>query len=73
MNLHGYLAKNKIAYESEEAKEFARTFFMMLNYYSIEKSMEIAKEKAKHLKTSINLIMRMGHTLKSMKRQITAQ
>ena len=46
---------------------------MMLNYYSIEKSMEIAKEKAKHLKTSINLIMRMAHTLKSMKRLIIAQ
>ena len=43
MNLHGYLAKNKIAYESEEAKDFARTFFMMMNYYSIEKSMDIAK------------------------------
>ncbi|AAT70128.1 MULTISPECIES: class 1b ribonucleoside-diphosphate reductase subunit alpha [Bacillus cereus group] len=50
MNLHGYLAKNKIAYESEEAKEFARTFFMMLNYYSIEKSMEIAKEKGETFK-----------------------
>ncbi len=23
MNLHGYLAKNKIGYESEEAKDFA--------------------------------------------------
>lgn len=45
MNLHGFLTKNKIAYESEEAKDFARTFFMMLNYYSIEKSMEIAKER----------------------------
>lgn len=45
MNLHGYLSKNKIAYESAEAKEFVRTFFMMLNYYSIEKSMELAKEK----------------------------
>jgi len=44
MNLNGYLAKNKIAYESEEAKDFARTFFMMMNYYSLEKSMEIAKE-----------------------------
>lgn len=43
MNLHGYLAKNKIAYESREAKDFARTFFMMMNYYSLEKSMEIAK------------------------------
>ena len=45
MNLHGYLAKNKIGYESEEAKEFAATFFMMLNYYSLERSMEIALER----------------------------
>ncbi|MDQ0088732.1 ribonucleoside-diphosphate reductase alpha chain [Paenibacillus anaericanus] len=44
MNLHGYLAKNKISYESVEAKDFARTFFMMMNYHSLEKSMEIAKE-----------------------------
>ncbi|MGQ3478822.1 class 1b ribonucleoside-diphosphate reductase subunit alpha [Paenibacillus sp. TY11] len=43
MNLHGYLAKNKIAYESNEAKDFVRTFFMTMNYHSIEKSMEIAK------------------------------
>ena len=45
MNLHGYLAKNKIAYESDEAKDFVRTFFMMMNYYSLEASMEIAKER----------------------------
>ncbi|MCU7556287.1 class 1b ribonucleoside-diphosphate reductase subunit alpha [Macrococcus capreoli] len=45
MNLHGYLAKNKIGYESEEAKEFAATFFMMMNYYSIERSMQIAVER----------------------------
>lgn len=45
MNLHGYLAKNKIGYESEEAKEFAATFFMMMNYYSIERSMQIAIER----------------------------
>ncbi|MUT66272.1 class 1b ribonucleoside-diphosphate reductase subunit alpha [Paenibacillus sp. NEAU-GSW1] len=45
MNLNGYLAKNKIAYESEEAKDFASTFFMMMNFYSIEQSMEIAKER----------------------------
>jgi len=45
MNLHGYLAKNKIAYESKEAKDFARTFFMMMNFYSLEKSMLIAKER----------------------------
>jgi ribonucleoside-diphosphate reductase, alpha subunit len=45
MNLNGYLAKNKIAYESEEAKDFARTFFMMMNFYSLEMSAEIAKAK----------------------------
>ncbi|MCY7676519.1 class 1b ribonucleoside-diphosphate reductase subunit alpha [Bacillus safensis] len=45
MNLHGYLAQNQIAYESEEARDFANTFFMMVNYYSIKRSSEIAKEK----------------------------
>ena len=45
MNLHGYFAKNIIAYESEYAKEFANQFFMMVNYYSIKRSMEIAMAK----------------------------
>ncbi|MCU5076985.1 class 1b ribonucleoside-diphosphate reductase subunit alpha [Bacillus cereus] len=45
MNLHGFLAKNFIPYESEDAKDFARVFFAMLNYHSIEKSSEIAKER----------------------------
>ena len=45
MNLNGYLAKNKIAYESEEAKDFANVFFMMMNYYTLERSMQIAKER----------------------------
>lgn len=45
LNLHGYLAKNQIAYESEEARDFVNVFFMMMNYYSIQRSMEIAKER----------------------------
>ncbi|WP_380572214.1 ribonucleoside-diphosphate reductase subunit alpha, partial (plasmid) [Staphylococcus hyicus] len=45
MNLHGFLAKNQINYESEEAKDFANVFFMMMNFYSLERSMEIAKER----------------------------
>jgi ribonucleoside-diphosphate reductase alpha chain len=45
MNLHGFLAKHRIAYESREAMDFARTFFMMMNYYSLEKSAEIAQER----------------------------
>lgn len=50
MNLHGFLAKNKIMYESEEAREFADIFFMLVNYYSIEKSMLIAKERGQKFK-----------------------
>ncbi len=45
MNLHGYLAKNRIGYETEMALEFVDTFFMMVNFYSIKASMNIAKEK----------------------------
>ena len=44
MNLHGYLAKNKIPYESKEALEFVDIFFAAVNYYSILESMKIAKE-----------------------------
>ncbi|WP_017547855.1 class 1b ribonucleoside-diphosphate reductase subunit alpha [Salinicoccus carnicancri] len=50
MNLHGYLAKNKINYESREARDFANVFFMLLNYYSLEKSMMIAKERGRTFK-----------------------
>lgn len=47
MNLHGFLAKNSIFYESDEARDFVRTFFMMVNYFSIKRSMMIAKERNK--------------------------
>lgn len=50
MNLNGYLAKNQIAYESAEARDFARTFFSLVNFYSIEKSMLIAKERGETFK-----------------------
>lgn len=45
MNLNGYFAKNFIAYESEEAKDFSNVFFMMMNYYTLERSMLIAKKR----------------------------
>lgn len=45
MNLHGFFAKNFIAYESTEALDFCNVFFMMMNFYSIERSMEIARER----------------------------
>lgn len=50
MNLHGFFAKNYIMYESREALDFCNVFFMMVNYYSLERSMEIAKEKKETFK-----------------------
>ncbi|KRT88706.1 ribonucleotide-diphosphate reductase subunit alpha [Bacillus paralicheniformis] len=44
MNLHGYLAQNGIAYESEEARDFANVFFALVNYWSLVRSMELARE-----------------------------
>lgn len=45
MNLHGFFAKNFIAYESTEALDFCNVFFMMMNFYSLQRSMEIARDK----------------------------
>lgn len=50
MNLHGYFVKNLIAYESREALDFCNVFFMMMNFYSIERSMEIAKARGETFK-----------------------
>lgn len=44
MNLHGYFAKNKISYESPQAKEFVDCLFMTINYYSLVASNQIAIE-----------------------------
>ena len=45
MNLHGFFAKNFIAYESKEALDFCNVFFMMMNFYSLQRSMEIARDR----------------------------
>ncbi len=45
MNLHGFFAKNFIAYESTEALDFCNVFFMMMNFYSLQRSMEIARDR----------------------------
>ncbi|BDV03009.1 class 1b ribonucleoside-diphosphate reductase subunit alpha [Candidatus Hepatoplasma crinochetorum] len=50
LNLHGYLAKNRIRYEAREAREFASVFFSAVNFYSIKKSMEIAIREKKQFK-----------------------
>ena len=45
MGLHGYLAKNHIEYGSKEAIDFTSVYFMLLNYWTLKASNEIAKER----------------------------
>ena len=44
LNLHGYLAKNKIMYGSPESIEFTGVYFQLLNYWTLYASNLIAKE-----------------------------
>lgn len=45
MNLHGYFAKNKIHYGSPESIEVTDVYFMLLNYWTLVESNNIAKER----------------------------
>ena len=45
MNLHGYLAKEKIHYGSPEALDFTNMYFYCVNYHAIAASNKIAKER----------------------------
>lgn len=46
MNLHGYLASKGILYGSPAAIEFTDALFRMLNYYTLQASTKIARERA---------------------------
>lgn len=45
MGLHGYLAKNHIYYGSPDAIQFTSVYFMLLNYWTLKTSNQIAKER----------------------------
>lgn len=45
MNLHGYLAKERIHYGSKEGLDFTNMFFYCVNFYSLQASSKIAEEK----------------------------
>ncbi|MGY3750398.1 class 1b ribonucleoside-diphosphate reductase subunit alpha [Vagococcus acidifermentans] len=44
MGLHTYFAKNQMAYGSPESIDFTNTYFMLLNYWTLVESHQIAKE-----------------------------
>ncbi|MGX7350574.1 ribonucleoside-diphosphate reductase, class 1b, alpha subunit [Enterococcus canis] len=45
MGLHTYLAKNHMMYGSEESIDFTNIYFMLLNYWTLVASNQIAKER----------------------------
>ena len=44
MNLHGFLAQNKIHYGSGESIEFVHAYFSLVRYHALKRSCELAKE-----------------------------
>lgn len=45
MNLHGLFAKNEIVYGSEESLDLSNVLGALIRFYSLERSMQIAKER----------------------------
>lgn len=45
MGLHSYFAKNQMIYGSEESLDFTNVYFMLLNYWTLVASNQIAKER----------------------------
>ena len=50
MNLHGYLARERIFYGSEEGIDFTNIYFYTVCYHAIRASNKIAIERGKHFK-----------------------
>ena len=45
MGLHSYFAKNQMEYGSPESLDFTNVYFMLLNYWTLVESNQLAKEK----------------------------
>ena len=45
MGLHSYLAKHHIEYGSPESVEFTNIYFMLMNYWTLVESNNIARER----------------------------
>jgi ribonucleoside-diphosphate reductase alpha chain len=45
MGLHAYFAKNHMEYGSKEAVDFTNIYFLLLNYWTLKASNEIARER----------------------------
>ena len=50
MNLHGYLARERILYGSEEGIDFTNIYFYTVLYHALRASNRIAIERGSHFK-----------------------
>lgn len=50
MNLHGYLAREGIAYGSPEALDFTNLYFYTITWHAVHTSMRLARERGKNLR-----------------------
>ncbi|CAM3231157.1 class 1b ribonucleoside-diphosphate reductase subunit alpha [Prescottella defluvii] len=50
MNLHGYLARERIHYGSDEGIDFTNIYFYTVVFHAVRASNEIAKERGTHFK-----------------------
>lgn len=57
MNLHGYLARERLFYGSEEALDFTNIYFYTVAYHAIRASNQLAIERPAISKASMNQIM----------------
>jgi ribonucleoside-diphosphate reductase alpha chain len=48
MNLHGYLAREGIAYGSPEGLDFTNFYFYTVTWHALHTSMQIARERGEH-------------------------
>ncbi|CNI19689.1 ribonucleotide-diphosphate reductase subunit alpha [Yersinia aldovae] len=61
MNLHGYLARERIFYGSEEALDFTNIYFYSVVYHAIRASNQLAIERGSHFKGFDQSTYASGH------------
>ncbi|CNH49238.1 ribonucleotide-diphosphate reductase subunit alpha [Yersinia kristensenii] len=61
MNLHGYLARERIFYGSEEALDFTNIYFYTVAYHAIRASNQLAIERGSHFKGFDQSAYASGH------------
>ena len=68
MNLHGYLARERIFYGSEEGIDFTNIYFYTVLYHALRASNRIAIERGTHFQGLRELEVRVGGVLRQVHR-----